>query len=268
MARDLPWAGASPWGVLVSEVMLQQTPVSRVRRYWGPFTTRFPAPVDLAGASVAEVLGLWRGLGYPRRALRLIESARAIVEIHDGEVPSTPEDLLRLPGVGAYTSSAVASFAFGRSVPVIDTNVGRVLARALAGRSLSARDARALAERLLPERGVAPFNQSLLDLGAQWCRPQPHCQSCPVRRVCAWRGVGGDDPARGSAYVSRAQAPYAGSERERRGLVLRHLGTGATALSTLESRTGLTRGDLERVVDSLVTEGFCGRAGEKVTWAS
>ncbi len=266
MARDLPWTGSSPWGVFVSETMLQQTPVSRVIRYWESFVTAYPSPSDAARAPVGEILEGWRGLGYPRRALRLREAATIMVDEYGGRVPDSLESLRRLPGVGEYTASAVASFAFSRRVPVIDTNVGRVLARALANRSLRPAEARLEASRLLPRDDVGAFNQSLLDLGAQWCRPQPRCEECPVRRVCAWREAGGDDPATTSAFVSRPQARFEGSERQRRGLVLGSLESAPLSFELLAQRTGLQRSDLERVVGALVREGFCTLGEDGVAW--
>ncbi len=140
-----------------------------------------------------------------------------------GVVPERVDDLLRLPGVGRYTAHAVASFAFAQPVAVLDTNVGRVLARALANAPLGRVEAQRLADELLPARDSASFNQAMLDLGAQYCRAAPQCESCPVRRQCAWQRSGGSDPAPLSAAVSRPQAPYAGSNREQRGRVLRLL---------------------------------------------
>jgi A/G-specific adenine glycosylase len=134
-ARDLPWRSpdASPWGVLVSEIMLQQTPVARVLPAYAEWLDRWPSPADLAADSPGEAVRMWGRLGYPRRALRLHEAATAMVARHDGQVPATYDDLLALPGVGSYTAAAVASFAFGARHAVLDTNVRRVLARAVAG---------------------------------------------------------------------------------------------------------------------------------------
>src|SRR5664279_62145 len=156
-ARDLPWRASdrTPWGVLVSEVMLQQTPVVRVLPAWQAWLERWPQPAALAGDDPGEAIRMWGRLGYPRRALRLHRTATTIVERHDGAVPSSLDDLLALPGIGAYTAAAVASFAFGQRHPVVDTNVRRVLARAVTGtagpaRALSAADAR-LAAALVPD---------------------------------------------------------------------------------------------------------------------
>ena len=221
LARELPWRGhGDPWAILVSEVMLQQTSVARVREPWRRFLDAFPTPADCARAPLDEVLVAWRGLGYPRRASYLRLAAIAIVERHEGQVPATLPELRALAGVGAYTAAAVASFAFAAPVTVLDTNVGRVLARALANRTLGAGEARDLAERVRGRSASAAFNQSLLDLGAQFCRARPRCAACPLARACRWRREGGPDPAPTSAGVSRAQAPYAGSNRELRGRIL------------------------------------------------
>ena len=160
-ARDLPWRrpGTTPWGVLVSEVMSQQTPVSRVTPAWTAWMARWPGPADLAGAPVAEVLHAWGRLGYPRRALRLRECAAAVVERYDGVLPADPDALLALPGVGEYTAGAVLAFAYGRRALALDTNVRRVLARAVGGSALPApslvRAERDRAAALLPQIGRA-----------------------------------------------------------------------------------------------------------------
>ncbi|MDE3065070.1 MAG: A/G-specific adenine glycosylase [Acidobacteriota bacterium] len=234
LARPLPWIGhRDPWAVLVSEVMLQQTSTSRVVAPWTAFMDRFATPADCARAPLAEVLRLWGGLGYPRRARSLHAAARAIRDDHGGVVPSSIEELRRLPGVGDYTAAAVASFAFGQRVAVLDTNVGRVLARAVSNATLTPAQARAVASRLLPRRGSAAFNQAMIDLGATVCRSRPRCDDCPVARACRWRREGGEDPATRSAGVSRRQKPYEGSDRQVRGRVLAHLRAAPSDLASL-----------------------------------
>ena len=156
-ARDLPWRGvaATPWSVMVSELMLQQTPVARVLPVHAAWLERWPTPADLAAESTGEAVRMWGRLGYPRRALRLHAAAVAIVERHDGAVPTSYDDLLALPGVGDYTASAIASFAFGQRHVVLDTNVRRVLARAVSGVEFPApavtRAERDVATSLLPD---------------------------------------------------------------------------------------------------------------------
>ncbi len=200
--------------------MLQQTQTSRVIAPWTNFIAVFPTPTSCADAPLATVLRLWNGLGYHRRAKALHDAAKVIRDEFNGAVPSAVADLRRLPGVGEYTANAVASFAFGESVAVVDTNVGRVLARAIANRTLSTRDARVVANNLLPRSGAATFNQAVLDLGAQFCTSTPNCATCPVARVCKWNLEGGPDPAPRSAGVSKPQPRFQGSDRQGRGRVI------------------------------------------------
>ncbi|MHB1087796.1 MAG: HhH-GPD family protein, partial [Acidimicrobiales bacterium] len=218
LQRPLPWIRhADPWAILVSEVMLQQTQTSRVIEPWERFLQCFPTPSACADAPLSSVLTQWGGLGFPRRAKALHAAATVIRDEFGGEVPSDRAALRSLAGVGEYTANAVASFAFAQRVAVLDTNVGRVVARGLTNRSLGAREARTVVQELLPRSGVASFNQALLDLGAQYCKSTPLCGACPVRRSCAWQRQGGDDPAPTSAGVSRPQPKFAGSNRQVRG---------------------------------------------------
>ncbi len=257
LRRDLPWLNCpSPWAVLVSEVMLQQTSTSRVIEPWTKFLERFPTVESCARASLAEILVAWSGLGYPRRAKNLHEAARVIRNDYQGQVPHEVDELRSLPGVGEYTSHAVASFAFGQRVAVLDTNVGRVLARALANEPLRRGTARDLAAALLPPNDAAAFNQAMLDLGAQYCRASPRCDECPLASSCAWRQAGGLDPAPMSAAVSRPQAPFAGSNRQLRGRVLRALHAGPRAKTRLVRELGVSPGRAEGVLDGLVRDGL------------
>ncbi|HUY16267.1 MAG TPA: A/G-specific adenine glycosylase, partial [Acidimicrobiales bacterium] len=227
IARPLPWIGhESAWAILVSEVMLQQTQTSRVVEPWTKFIERFPTSRSCADASLAEVLTAWRGLGYHRRAKALHDTARVLRDEFGDVVPSSLQELRTLPGVGEYTAAAVASFAYGEPVAVLDTNVGRVLARAISNRRLRPSEARALAADVLPRTHAAAFNQAMLDLGAQFCRSTPRCEPCPVAQHCAWRQRGGDDPAPLSAGVSRTQPRFEGSLRQLRGRVLNALREG------------------------------------------
>lgn len=223
-ARDLPWRrpGASPWGILVSEIMLQQTPVARVLPAYETWLARWPVPSSLAAAPAAEAVRQWGRLGYPRRALRLHAAARTITEQHGGRVPSSLNALRALPGVGAYTAAAVASFAFGQRHVVLDTNVRRVLARLVEGKaqpspSPTAAEAR-MAESLLPtEPGLAPrWSVAVMELGAVVCHAaRPRCADCPVVAACAWHRAG--SPAQ--AQPRRGQG-YEGTDRQCRGSLL------------------------------------------------
>ena len=218
---------------MVSEFMLQQTPVHRVLPYYEFFLRTWPTPTDFAAAAPDEILRAWKGLGYPRRVQYLQRAARAIAQRHGGEVPRGLDDLLALPGVGPYTARAISSFAFGGRVGVLDTNVGRVFARALFGEPISAAVAQRVADQLAGTAQSAVLNQVLLDVGATFCRSTPRCDDCPLSSACAWQRHGGDDPAPTSAAVSRPQARFVGSVRELRGKVLAHLHEGPRSEATL-----------------------------------
>jgi A/G-specific adenine glycosylase len=245
--------------------MLQQTQTSRVIGPWSRFMDTYPTPGVCADASLADVLRLWNGLGYHRRAKALHDAARMIRDEFDGVVPDGVQDLRRLPGVGEYTANAVASFAFGRRVAVVDTNVGRVLARALENRTLSRAEARSAANELLPRTNAAGFNQSLLDLGAQFCTSTPRCLECPVARVCKWHREGGADPAPRSAGVSRAQSRFAGSDRQARGRVVAALRERPRSVQHLRRCVDVTdprRGDV--LIAGLVNDGLIEHRGRLV----
>jgi A/G-specific adenine glycosylase len=224
-ARDLPWRRpeASPWSVLVSELMLQQTPVARVLPVHEAWLARWPRPAALAVEPVGEAIRAWGRLGYPRRAVRLHAAARAITDEHDGEVPDSYDALRALPGIGEYTASAVLAFAFRRRVAVLDTNVRRVLARTAEGVERSPASVtvaeRRRAEALLPDDAstAATFSVSLMELGALVCTAaSPRCEDCPIRTVCAWESAGRpayDGPPR------RGQA-WNGTDRQCRGRLM------------------------------------------------
>ncbi len=225
-ARDLPWRAPdrTPWGVLVSEVMLQQTPVVRVEPAWRAWMTRWPEPADLAAASPADVLRAWDRLGYPRRALRLADCARAVVERHGGRVPSDEEALLALPGIGAYTAAAVRAFAFGLRSVVLDTNVRRVLARVAAGTALPAPSLtvaeRGLAESFVPDDDATAsrWAAASMELGALVCTARsPRCGQCPLRERCAWLRAG--SPPDPHVLRRRTQA-WTGTDRQVRGRLM------------------------------------------------
>ena len=222
-ARDLPWRRpeATAWSVMVSEFMLQQTPVTRVLPVHEEWLERWPTPAALAAVPSGEAVRAWGRLGYPRRALRLHAATTSIVERHGGKVPSDRADLLALPGVGEYTASAIASFAFGDRHPVLDTNVRRVLARAVTGveqppASLTKAE-RTLATALMPDEDAHVWAVAVMELGALVCRAtSPQCDRCPIRADCAWLSAGRpayDGPAR------RVQT-YAGTDRQVRGRLL------------------------------------------------
>ncbi|MFI1466038.1 A/G-specific adenine glycosylase [Streptomyces wuyuanensis] len=224
-ARDLPWRRpeAGAWGVMVSEFMLQQTPVNRVLPVYEQWLARWPRPADLAAEAPGEAVRAWGRLGYPRRALRLHGAAVAITERHGGDVPSEHNQLLALPGIGEYTAAAVASFAYGQRHPVLDTNVRRVFARAVTGvqypPNATTAAERRLARALLPddEPRAARWAAASMELGALVCTARNEdCGRCPVAGLCAWRLAGKpahDGPPR------RGQT-YAGTDRQVRGKLL------------------------------------------------
>ncbi|HEX8631458.1 MAG TPA: A/G-specific adenine glycosylase [Catenuloplanes sp.] len=240
-ARDLPWRapGVSAWAVLVSEVMLQQTPVVRVLPAWRAWLDRWPVPAALAADPPAEAIRMWGRLGYPRRAMRLHACAVAIGQRHDGAVPTDLDALLALPGVGTYTARAVATFAYGQRHPVVDTNVRRVVSRAVAGEpdagpTTTAADLTAMAA-LLPEEPARAARASIafMELGALVCTARaPRCPQCPLAGQCAWRAGGRPTPA----GPTRRPQRYAGTDRQVRGLLLAVLreSTGPVARGRLD----------------------------------
>jgi A/G-specific adenine glycosylase len=227
-ARHLPWRdrAATPWAVLVSEIMLQQTPVVRVLPAYEQWIARWPTPAALAAATPGDAVRAWDRLGYPRRALRLHAAATTIVARHGGEVPADYAQLLALPGIGDYTAAAVAAFAFRQRHVVLDTNVRRVLARALSGLPGPAEPTsaptvaeRRVADQLLPDDGerAATFSVALMELGALICRARtPQCRGCPMADRCGWRLAG--FPA--SPLPPRRGQGYEGTDRQARGAVL------------------------------------------------
>ena len=244
--RDLPMRaqGVSDWGTLVFEIMSQQTPISRVQPIWLEWMERWPTPADLATASSADIIVAWANLGYPSRALRLKACAAAIVEKHDGEVPLTMKELTLLPGVGTYTASALLAFRHGIRVPVLDTNVRRVLVRFLDGREFPPHTTPSKAETmradaLLPEDGhrAAEVSLSLMEFGALVCTQlSPSCDECAIHANCAWAAAGyPKDEKRPTPQ------PYVGTDRQARGRIMKALRT-----AHFEGKEGLTK---RRVLD-------------------
>ncbi len=261
--RPLPWrATRDPWAVLVSEVMAQQTGVDRVVPYYHAFLDRFPTPAACAAAPAGEVVRLWAGLGYNRRALNLHRCAGAVVAEHGGRLPDDLGALLALPGVGPYTARAVLAFAYERPVGVVDTNVGRVLAR-WEGRALRPAEAQALADELAAraaERSWA-WNQSLMELGGRVCRRRrPECDRCPARAWCGWAaaGLAAPDPADGSAGVSTGQPRFEGSDRQGRGRLVEALRRGPVPVAEVAAVAGWPNDPAraDRAVAGLVADGL------------
>jgi A/G-specific adenine glycosylase len=261
-ARVLPWRhpDAGPWAVMVSEFMLQQTPVNRVLPAYHAWLERWPKPADLAAEPPGEAVRAWDRLGYPRRALRLHAAAQAIVERHGGEVPDDHDALLALPGVGTYTAAAIASFAFGQRHAVVDTNVRRVLARTLTGVaqptiSPTAADQR-LAVTALPadEPTAARWAVASMELGALICTARtPKCGDCPIRDRCAWV-LAGSPPYDGPP---RRGQTYEGTDRQVRGRLLAVLraAPGAVPKEALDA-CWPDHVQRERALDGLVADGL------------
>ena len=259
--RELPWRapGVSAWQILVSEFMLQQTPVARVAPIWVDWVARWPTPSATAAAGSADVLRAWGKLGYPRRAKRLHECAVVIATEHADVVPDDVDVLLGLPGVGAYTARAVACFAYRKRVPVVDTNVRRVVARAIhgladAGNPSTVRD-HADVEALLPEgAAAAEFSAALMELGAVVCTARaPKCGICPLT-ACAWRDAGypvGDRPARPAQR-------YAGTDRQVRGKLLDVLRASSVPVprAHLDVVWRSDTAQRDRALDSLLVDGL------------
>jgi A/G-specific adenine glycosylase len=265
-ARDLPWRrpGFSAWGTLVSELMLQQTQVSRVVPVLLDWLERWPTPADLAAAPPAEVLRAWGRLGYPRRALALHACATAIAERHGNRVPEDVDVLLGLPGIGDYTARAVAAFAYGHRHPVVDTNVRRVLARAEAGVAQpgapsARRDLAAMAAVLPADRAAArAFNAGLMEIGAVVCTARaPRCAECPLATTCAWL-LAGRPPA--DAPSVRRQPRFAGSDRQLRGRVLAELRASHVPVRAEELAAVIPDDAVrERILAGLVRDGLAER---------
>ncbi|RXZ68881.1 A/G-specific adenine glycosylase [Agromyces albus] len=268
-ARPLPWRAAdvSPWAVLVSEFMLQQTQVARVLPRWEAWITRWPTPARLAAEPPSEAVRAWDRLGYPRRALWLHRAAAEIVERHGGEVPHDLEALLALQGVGPYTARAVAAFAFGLRHPVVDTNTRRVIARAVAGQAEAAppsvaRDLAAMGAMLPADAGEARvFNAATMELGATVCTARtPRCDECPISSQCAWRAAG--YPAYTGARKA-VQARFEGSDRQVRGLVMRELRAAHRPVSRAElERTWPDTAQLDRAIAGLLADGLAVSDGD------
>jgi A/G-specific adenine glycosylase len=261
--RDLPWREptCTPWGVLVSEVMLQQTPVVRVLPAWRAWLDRWPTPTRLAADPPGDAIRMWDRLGYPRRALRLHAAATAIVERHRGEVPEDHAALLALPGVGGYTAAAIASFAFGQRHAVLDTNVRRVLARTVGGDECPAPALTAAeterAQDLVPgpPAVAARWAVAVMELGALVCTARtPRCADCPVTDLCRWHA---DGHPRHEGPARRGQV-YVGTDRYVRGLLLAVLrvAPGPVPRRALVEAVPGDRSQRDRCLNTLVTDGL------------
>jgi A/G-specific adenine glycosylase len=263
--RRYPWRGPrpDPYRVMVAEMMLQQTQASRVTVAYGPFVERYPDVAALAAAPRGDVLRAWGGLGYNRRAVLLSLAARRIVAGFGGVVPTDPASLASLPGLGTYTSAAVASIAFQAAVPAIDTNVARIVARVRLGadpKASRARDIRRAAERWIDRRRPGDWNQALMDLGREICRPTPRCGQCPIAAGCRFRpaaaaGSRGRAPSQNRA--GRAADAFEGSNRQVRGAVVRALRAcgGSLSITAIAEATTTPQPRIASAIPGLVADG-------------
>lgn len=257
--RDFPWRDTREgWSILVSETMLQQTQTSRVVPRYHAFLADYPDPATCASAPVGEVIAHWQGLGYNRRAVNLHRAAGVVTTEHDGQVPTDLDDLLALPGVGPYTSRAVAVFAHERPHGVVDTNIARVLARAVAGAPMDRATVQDLADDLVPDGLAWAWNQALMEHGATTCvKRSPRCDDCVVVHSCAWQRTGGEDPAATTAGVSTPQSTFEGSDRQGRGRLVAALAIGPVARADVAAVVEWDDHDrVARMVDGLVRDGL------------
>ena len=268
--RDLPWRrpGTSAWGVLVSEVMSQQTPMSRVIGPWHEWMNRWPTPDDLAEEDSGEAVAAWGRLGYPRRALRLHSCAVAIATEHDGVVPNSYDELVALPGIGDYTASAVVSFAFGGRATVLDTNVRRLIARAESGiancPTSVTRAERIVADALVPDEDVraAKWAVASMELGALVCTARsPQCEVCPIRDSCRWVIDGKPDNA-----PARRGQPWKGTDRQCRGVIMDVVRNSPRGVKVQMALSAWPEPDqASRFLESLLDDGLVHRRGSLIS---
>ena len=268
--RDLPWRrpGTSAWGVLVSEVMSQQTPMSRVIGPWHEWMNRWPTPDDLAEEDSGEAVAAWGRLGYPRRALRLHSCAVAIATEHDGVVPNSYDELVALPGIGDYTASAVVSFAFGGRATVLDTNVRRLIARAESGiancPTSVTRAERVVADALVPDEDAraAKWAVASMELGALVCTARsPQCEVCPIRDSCRWVIDGKPDNA-----PARRGQPWKGTDRQCRGVIMDVVRNSPRGVKVQMALSAWPEPDqASRCLESLLDDGLVHRRGNLIS---
>jgi A/G-specific adenine glycosylase len=221
--RDLPWRSTSPWGVMVSEYMLQQTPVNRVLPKWTEWMDRWPTPKDLAAATPAQIISAWGRLGYPRRALRLHAAAQIIAEDFNNEVPGDELTLRKLPGIGEYTAAAISAFAFQKRTLVMDINIRRLLTRVIDGNehptSAPTSIEKTARQALVPIKDAHTWAAATMELGAVVCTSKnPKCELCPVIALCNWRLL--EYP---KTELIRKSQSWHGTDRKCRGTIVQAL---------------------------------------------
>ena len=266
--RDLPWRKTTPWGVLMSEFMLQQTPVHRVLPQWQRWIELWPTPADLAAAPLSDALREWGRLGYPRRAKRLHQCAEIIVRDHNGEVPENIAELRALPGIGEYTAAAIAAFAFGKSELVLDINIRRVYARCWQGKSAPTsspnNSERELARGLIPPGDDGRWAAATMELGALICKARaPLCEECPLQDQCLWRSIGYPEVAE-----VKKSATWHGSDRQCRGVIMQALREN----NELHERDLITLwsdpSQYEKALTSLINDGLIEKRGKRFSLAN
>lgn len=252
--RELPWRATTPWGVMVSEFMLQQTPVARVLPKWIEWMERWPTPAELSKATPAQVITAWGRLGYPRRALRLHESAKIIARDFENEVPDSEEVLRSLPGIGDYTAAAISAFAFGANTLVMDVNIRRVLVRVLDGKEhpTSSPTVRERESRLaiLPRRNADNWAAATMELGALICTSKnPSCNDCPIISQCKWRKNGYPQ----SELVRKSQ-DWHGTDRKCRGTIVQALRESESLTASAIKKLWPDESQVEKALETLLAD--------------
>lgn len=266
--RPLPWRNSTPWGVVVSEFMLQQTPVNRVLPVWEVWMKKWPTPKHLAKAKKSDVIKYWGRLGYPRRALRLHETSKIITTKYRGSIPKTLPELRELPGVGEYTAAAIYSFAYGKRALVLDTNIRRVFARAIDGKEYASltlnNKERTKREKLIP-REASLWAAATMELGATICTARsPQCEICPIAQLCVWRFKGYPN----SRAPKRKTQAWHGTDRQCRGTILNYLREKDRGTRSQFEKLWSDKKQLEKALKSLETDGLIERRAKSFTLAS
>ena len=266
--RPLPWRNSTPWGVVVSEFMLQQTPVNRVLPVWEVWMKKWPTPKHLAKAKKSDIIKYWGRLGYPRRALRLHETSKIITTKYRGSIPKTLPELRELPGVGEYTAAAIYSFAYGKRALVLDTNIRRVFARAIDGKEYASltlnNKERTKREKLIP-REASLWAAATMELGATICTARsPQCEICPIAQSCVWRFKGYPK----SRAPKRKTQAWHGTDRQCRGTILNYLREKDRGTRSQFEKLWSDKKQVEKALKSLETDGLIERRAKSFTLAS
>lgn len=261
--RDLPWRDTTPWGVLISEFMLQQTPVHRVLPQWQRWMELWPTPHQLAMAPLSDALREWGRLGYPRRAKRLHECAIAIVRDHDGQVPQELTQLRALPGIGEYTAAAIRAFAFNKSEVVLDINIRRLYARCWSGVAEPTNSPnnteRALARRLIPADDDGTWAAATMEFGALICKARnPLCEQCPLQQQCLWRKNGYPDNQMKVKKIHQ----WHGSDRQCRGVIMNALRNAPEISEPELAQLWEDHSQYEKAIASLLDDGLIEKRGK------